>query len=234
MFRNKRILAIIPARGGSKGVPDKNIKHLLGKPLIGYTIEAAKKSKYIDDIIVSTDSEAIKNIAIVFGAHVPFLRPESLSGDSVKSIDVVLHCIDYIEKEGKEYDYFILLQPTSPLRSEAHIDEAIEMITNLRAESLVSVCEVEQNPVIMRIIEDNRMKEIIKFDGDNLRRQDLPKFYIFNGAVYINSKQMLINSKSFVNEDSIPYIMDSESSIDIDTITDFKLAEILIKEKKYV
>ncbi|MGH4125356.1 MAG: cytidylyltransferase domain-containing protein [Clostridium sp.] len=230
MYKNKRFLAIIPARGGSKGIPNKNIMAICGKPLIAYTIEAGKKSKYIDEIIVSTDSDVIKVIAQQYGAVVPFLRPKELSSDSAKSIDVVIHAIDFYKNNNIAFDYVILLQPTSPLRTFEHLDEAIEKIIESSRTSLVSVCEAEENPILMRNIENDKLKEVISFEGTNLRRQDLPAFYIFNGALYINSTDMLVDEKKFVNEDTIPYVMDKESSVDIDTMLDARLVELIIKE----
>ena len=230
MYKNKKFLAIIPARGGSKSIPNKNIMTICGKPLIAYTIDAGKKSKYIDEIIVSTDSDVIKVIAQQYGAKVPFLRPESLSNDTSKSIDVVMHAIDFYKKNNVSFDYVILLQPTSPLRTFEHLDKAIEKLIESNSTSLVSVCEADENPVLMRSIENEKLKEVISFEGTNLRRQDLPTFYIFNGALYINSNEMLINKKKFIDENTIPYVMDKESSIDIDTILDARLVELIIKE----
>jgi len=234
MHKNKRILAIIPARGGSKGIPNKNIMAISGKPLIAYTIEAGKKSKYIDEIMVSTDSEDIKGIAHQYGAKIPFLRPKDLSNDSAKSIDVVMHAIEFYKNKNVSFDYVILLQPTSPLRTFEHLDKAIEKLIESNKTSLVSVCEVDENPVLMRSIENEKLKEVISFEGTNLRRQDLPTFYKFNGALYINSINMLVHQKKFVDENTIPYVMDKESSIDIDTMLDARLVELIIKERKHV
>ncbi|MBW9153590.1 cytidylyltransferase domain-containing protein [Clostridium estertheticum] len=230
MYKNKKFLAIIPARGGSKSIPNKNIMSICGKPLIAYTIDAGKKSKYIDEIIVSTDSDVIKVIAEQYGAKVPFLRPEELSNDTSKSIDVVIHAINFYKKNDVSYDYVILLQPTSPLRTFEHLDNAIEKIIESNSTSLVSVCEADENPVLMRRIENEKLKEVISFEGKNLRRQDLPTFYKFNGALYINSNDMLINKRKFVDENTVPYVMDKESSIDIDTMLDARLVELIIKE----
>jgi CMP-N,N'-diacetyllegionaminic acid synthase len=234
MYKNKKFLAIIPARGGSKGIPNKNIMDICGKPLIAYTIEAGKKSKYIDEIMVSTDSVTIKEVAVQYGAKIPFLRPELLSDDSAKSIDLVLHAIDFYMSNNTYFDYVILLQPTSPLRTFAQIDEAIEKLMDSNGNSLVSVREADENPVLMRSIAGEKLKEVISFQGQNLRRQDLPTFYIFNGALYINSIDMLVNKKSFIDEDTIPYVMSKESSVDIDTKLDAKLVEFIIKENMHV
>ncbi|MBU3154824.1 cytidylyltransferase domain-containing protein [Clostridium estertheticum] len=230
MYKNKKFLAIIPARGGSKSIPNKNIMSICGKPLIAYTIDAGKKSKYIDEIIVSTDSDVIKVIAEQYGAKVPFLRPEELSNDTSKSIDVVIHVINFYKKNDVSFDYVILLQPTSPLRTFEHLDNAIEKLIESNSTSLVSVCEADENPVLMRRIENEKLKEVISFEGTNLRRQDLPTFYKFNGALYINSNDMLMNKRKFVDENTVPYVMDKESSIDIDTMLDARLVELIIKE----
>lgn len=233
MYKNKRFLALIPARGGSKGIPHKNIMNINNKPLIAYSIEAAKKSKYIDYILVSTDHKEIQQVALSFGANVPFLRPEEISNDSAKSIDVVIHAVDFLKDRGEVFDYVVLLQPTSPLRTFEDIDKGIEMLMDKGKDSLVSLCEAEENPVLMRHIENNKLKPLVDFTGDNLRRQDLPKFYIFNGALYINSVKMLAEEKTFVKEDTIPFIMEKYKSIDIDTMLDAKLAELILKEDSH-
>lgn len=234
MINNKKILAIIPARGGSKGIPHKNIIDLCGKPLIAYTIEEAKKSKYIDCVLVSTDSMEIKEKAILYGAEVPFLRPDNLSTDKAKSIDVVLHTIDFLKYADRIFDYVILLQPTSPLREVKDIDKALKIAIEGNHDSLVSLCETDENPVLMRTIKDNKLEEIMKFSGENMRRQELPKFYKFNGAIYVNSVHMLNDEKVFINTNTIPYIMSKESSVDVDEKIDLKLVEFLLKEKEYV
>ena len=231
MYSGKRFLAIIPARGGSKGIPHKNIMDLCGKPLISYSIEAAKRSKYIDYVLVSTDDVGIKEVSMKYGANVPFLRPDKISSDEAKSIDVVLHGIEFLKNHGEKFDYVVLLQPTSPLRTYEDIDSAIELILEKKESSLVSLCQVDENPILMRTIEENNLKPILQFNGDNLRRQDLPTYYIFNGALYINTVEMLLKENAFVNEKSIPYIMEKNKSVDIDTIIDAKLAEYILEEK---
>lgn len=230
MYNNKRILAVIPARGGSKGIPRKNIIDFCGKPLISYSIEGANKSKYIDYTLVSTDDSEIQKISINYGAKAPFLRPEHLSNDRAKSIDVVIHAINYLKNNNEFFDYVILLQPTSPLRTSYDIDDAIETIIQKNESSLVSVCEVDENPILMRTIEEDRLKPIISFNGDNLRRQELPKFYIFNGAIYISKVSIILEDKTMVDEKSYAYIMDKNKSVDIDNLLDLKLAEYIMKE----
>lgn len=234
MLNNKRILAIIPARGGSKGIPHKNIADLCGKPLIAYTIEEAKKSKYIDYVLISTDDEKIKEKAIEYGGNVPFIRPKNLSDDKSKSIDVVIHSIDYLKNQGNLFDYVILLQPTSPLRNANDIDEALEKVIFSEYESLVSVSEVDENPILMGTIEENKFKKILNISGNNVRRQEFPKVYIYNGAIYINSVEMLYREKVFVNDLTVPYVMPKERSMDIDEQMDLDIVEFFIKEKKNV
>lgn len=230
MIKDKKVLAVIPARGGSKGIKDKNIVKICGKELINYTIDECKESRYIDKFIVSTDSPKIKEVAERRGAEVPFLRPDYISGDSAKSIDVVLHVIDYMEDNGGEYDFCILLQPTSPLRNAEDIDRALEVFLECSQESLVSVTPVEKSPVIMRSIEGGKMQKVVDFQGNNLRRQELPKYYVFNGAIYINSVEMLRSKRVFVDDDTVPFVMDQEKSIDIDSPKDILIAEYYIKK----
>ncbi|HAZ36627.1 MAG TPA: acylneuraminate cytidylyltransferase family protein [Clostridiaceae bacterium] len=232
MYKKKKILALIPARGGSKQIINKNIKLLCGKPLISYTIEAALASDYIDDVVISTDSDLIAEISLKYGGQVPFMRPKELAGDESKTIDVAIHAINALIKMGRNYDYLVLLQPTSPLRTKDDIDSAIKIIIDGDISSLVSVREVKENPALMRTIENNKLKNIMDFNG-SLRRQDLPKYYIFNGAIYINSIDMLLKQKKFVDEKTYPYVMDYERSIDIDEILDFKIVELIMGENNH-
>lgn len=235
MIYDKKIVAIIPARGGSKGVPLKNIKLLGGKPLITWTICEASKSNYIDKIIVTTDSLEIAEICENVGAEVPFIRPKKLALDDTPSSDVILHSLDWLAKNEKiEYDLFILLQPTSPFRKSEQIDNALDLfILNHTKDCLISVREVDENPYWMKIIDDKYfLKNFIKQNNNHTRRQDLPKIYITNGAIYIMNISDFLLHGSFNTDKTMPFIMDQESSIDIDTEIDFKLAELIIKEKK--
>lgn len=224
MYNGKRIVGIIPARGGSKGIPHKNIAVLGGKPLIAYTIEAAKTSEYLDRCIVSTDSEVIRELACRWGADIPFMRPEEIAQDTTESIEVVIHVLNWFEKNGEQYDYVILLQPTSPLRSGEHIDKAIEKIIDSQAESLVSLTEVSENPIHMRYLENGKLIKIVDYKGRS-RRQDYPAFYKINGAIYINTVEMLLKKRVFVDDDTRPFMMNKLCSIDIDSQDDLETAE---------
>lgn len=230
MYNNNKILGIIPARAGSKGIKDKNIKNLKGKPLIAYSIEAGRKSQYIDDVVVSTDGELIAKIAEEYGAFVPFLRPVELASDEAKTIDAVIHCIEGLRKIGMEYDYVVLLQPTQPLRTSYHIDEAIELIIDNNAENLVSVCKVKEHPILMRTINsENKLENLINMSSTQ-RRQDFKPFYKVNGAIYINKINENLNNGTSLNDNKLPYIMEEKYSVDIDEMLDFEVAEILLSK----
>ena len=230
MIDNKRVLAIIPARGGSKRLPRKNILDLAGKPLIFWTIEAALGSKYIDKVAVSTDDEEIADISKQHSAVIPFMRPNSLATDEAASIDVVLHAIDFFEKNNNCYNYIILLQPTSPLRASSHIDEAIELLDSKNADAIVSVCKVEHNPLWSNILpKDGSMKDFLHNDILNKRSQDLDVYHRLNGAIYICNIDKLKEEQGFFLKDNIfAYEMNGKSSIDIDKEIDFKLAKTLL------
>ena len=222
---NKRFLAIIPARGGSKRLPRKNILDLCGKPLISWSIEAALKSKYISKVVVSSDDEEILNISSNFGADI-IKRPYELANDTATTIDAIKHTIDNFEN----YDYIVLLQPTSPLRDEKHIDEAIELLQAKNADAIVSVCEMDHSPLWSNTLpQDGNMNHFLKDEILNKRSQDLEKYYRLNGAIYICKTENLLEEKSFfLKENIFAYVMDRESSIDIDEEIDFKIAEAMI------
>jgi len=232
MYKGKNILGLIPARGGSKGLPRKNIKPLLGKPLIAWTIEQALASEYLDKVIVSTDEKEIADISKKYGAEVPFMRPKELAKDNAKGIDVVLHVIDWFMKNDKlkQFDLLMLLQPTSPLRTTEDIDKTIEYLFSKEAKAIVSVCEVDHHPLWSNTLpEDGCMKNFIRQEIVNKNRQELAVFYRLNGAIYLAYCDYIKEQKSFFGEKTFAYIMPKERSIDIDNEIDFKLAEILIK-----
>ena len=232
MYKDKKILAVIPARGGSKGIPKKNIIDLLGKPLLYYSIRSAKKSKYIDKVIVSTNDLEIAEVAKNLGADVPFLRPEDISGDKSKSIDAFIHAIKELEKLEGKYDYILLLQNTSPLRQSWHIDEAIEKLIESGERSLVSVSEVTEHPCIMRTLnEKNETINLMNMSGD-MRRQDFPPIYIVNGAIYIQKNDEYLNLDTNLNGGKLAYVMAREYSVDIDEYLDLDIATHYLKKMK--
>jgi CMP-N,N'-diacetyllegionaminic acid synthase len=228
VYKDKTFLAIIPARGGSKRLPRKNILDLAGKPLIAWTIEAALKSQYIDKVIVTSDDDEILDIAEQYGSNT-IKRPEELASDTATSFDVIKHSIENIES----YDYIVLLQPTSPLRTEEHIDKAIELLEIKNADAIISVCEMEHSPLWSNTLShDGSMHCFIREEVKNKRSQDLDTYYRLNGAIYICGATELLEAKSFfLAGDIYAYVMDRKSSVDIDETIDFKLAEILMKEK---
>jgi CMP-N-acetylneuraminic acid synthetase len=224
----KKYLAIIPARGGSKRLPNKNILNLNGKPLIVWSIEAAKKSKYIDDIVVTSDSDKILEIAKKNNI-IALKRPEKLATDCATTVDVIRNVI---ENMNEKYEYLVLLQPTSPLRNEKHIDEAIELLETKKADAIISVCEMEHSPLWSNVLPDDlSMKNFLRKDIKNKRSQDLEKYYRINGAIYISKIDKFLKQNTlFLDENIYAYIMNRKSSVDIDDEIDFKLAEVLLND----
>ncbi len=230
MYENKSILAIIPARSGSKGLANKNIRLLFGKPLIVWTIEQAFASNHIDKIIISTDDEEIAEVSRKTGADVPFIRPKELATDETSSMDVVLHAIDWIEKFDKAYDLIILLQPTSPNRISEDIDNSIELIFHKNASSIVSVCKVDHHPHWSNTLPpDGCMVNFVRTEIAYQNRQELSNFYRLNGAIYLAYCDYLKTQKSFFGDETYAYIMPGERSIDIDCQIDFEFAEFLLQ-----
>ncbi|TQP19753.1 acylneuraminate cytidylyltransferase family protein [Vibrio cholerae] len=226
MINGKRVIAIIPARGGSKRLPRKNVLSLAGKPLIGWSIEAAQQSKYIDEIFVSTDDQEISDVAFQFGVNVPELRPIELATDTASSTDVLIYTL---RKFGQQSNIIVSLQPTSPLRTAKHIDEALALFITKGAFSVVSVTPCEHPPQWTNILpEDGSMKDFIQCN--NKRSQDLGEYYRLNGAIYIYDVQALLNSGTILyRDDTYAYKMSNKYSVDIDNEFDFELAEYIIK-----
>ena len=233
MIDDKKVLAIIPARGGSKGLPGKNIKELCGKPLIAWTIEQAKSCSNIDRIVVSTDDEKIADIAKKYGAEVPFIRPAELADDTSSTIDVIFHAINWLEEhEDYQPEYILLLQPTSPLLTREDIDGVIQMLKDKNARAVVSVCKTDHHPWWSNTLPENgNMKDFLRPEILNNRRQDLPVFYKLNGAIYLADTDYLREWNSFFGPDTFACEMPKEHSIDIDSDIDFKLAGLLFQEK---
>ena len=225
MFLKKRVLAIIPARVGSKRIPGKNIFPVAGKPLIAWTIEAAKKSKYIDRIIVSTDDQKIKRISEEFGAEVPFIRPNHLATDEAGSVDVIKHAISAI---GEKFTYIVLLQPTSPLRTTEDIDNAIEKLDG-KTKAVVSVCETSHSPLwCNNLPEDLSMADFLKPEITGKRSQDLPKYYRLNGALYVSETDYFYQNNNFFGKKTKAFIMPPVRSVDVDEEIDLAFAEFLL------
>ncbi len=228
MYKNKTFLAVVPARSGSKRLPKKNILSLCGKPLISWSIDAAIKSRYLDKIVVTSDDDMILDIANKHGVHA-IKRPDELASDSATSYDVVKHTLDNLES----YDYVALLQPTSPLRNETHIDDAIEYMEEKKANAVISVCETDHSPMWSNTLDSSlSLKDFIKNEFLNKRSQDLDKNYKLNGAIYICKTDSLIKEQGFFLEDNIyAFIMDRLSSVDIDQDIDFKIAKALMESR---
>jgi CMP-N-acetylneuraminic acid synthetase len=229
-----KILAIIPARKDSKGLPGKNIKPLLGKPLIAWTIEHAKNSKHIDRLIVSTDDKEIAKISKKYGADVPFLRPDSLAKDDSPIFDAIMHAIDWLKKEGESFDIVILLEPTSPLRKEDDIDNAIELfIKNIKkADSLVSLGEVQlEKPHILRKIEKGFVTLFIKKNNKFYQRQQVPKTHFPYGVIYLSKIDAFKKHKTFYQKKTIPYFIERWQNYEIDDAHDFLCNEAILKHK---
>ena len=229
MFEDKKILVLIPARGGSKGIPGKNIKELHGHPLIAYTISEARNSKYVDDVVVSTDSPDIARVSRLYGARVPFMRPAELSGDKAKSVDALVHAVKTLQDMGNVYSVVVLLQPTSPLRRSNEIDEALEVFFDHGEMGLVSVCHVAENPVLTRRFDKYGVLHPLLPMSSTVRRQDMPSFYHVDGAIYINSASD-ISSELSLNDNPIGYQMPEGRSLDIDEIEDFIRAEEILRK----
>ena len=221
------LLAIIPARGGSKGIPRKNIKPLAGKPLIGWSIDSAKQATCINRIIVSTEDEEIASVARELGADVPYMRPAELAVDETPGISPVWHAIEQLP----EHDWVLLLQPTSPLRSAEDIDGIWQFCQERSAPSAVSVCEVGKHPYWMyQRNAAQRLEPFIKGRPNVTRRQDLPPAYALNGALYLARIDWLLEQQNFIGPETLGYIMPPERSVDLDTLQDWRWVEFLIEQ----
>ena len=228
-------LAIIPARGGSKGINRKNIVHLNGKPLIAYTIESAREARSISRVIVSSDDEEIASIARALGAEVPFIRPGGLALDDTPTVAVLQHTISWLESaEGFIPDFVVTLQPTSPLRRAEHINEALSVLLDTGAHSVVSVCPVEHSPYWMMKLEGSRVNWLLGSVPEWSRRQDLSPVYRLNGAIHATRSEVVMGENKIFGDDTRVIVMDTESSIDIDTPHDLKIAEMILRERESI
>jgi len=229
MRKNQKVVAIIPARGGSKGVPRKNIRDLAGKPLIAYTIEAAKKSGYVDRLIVSTDDEEIATISKSYGVEVPFMRPAELATDEAPTLSVIQHAVKFLEIEGSKIDIVIILQPTSPLRGEMWIEEVVEKLLKTGADSVITVCKMKHHPLWSFTIKGDRLFPFSKEGLTTTKRQDLPEIYAANGAVYAIRRDVLFEQNSAFGRDTRAVVMPYEESVDVDDYFDLFTAEMVLK-----
>ncbi|WP_272688340.1 acylneuraminate cytidylyltransferase family protein [Providencia sp. PROV142] len=226
MINGKKVLVIIPARGGSKRLPRKNILPLCGKPLIGWTIEAAKNSIYVDSIFISTDDSSVAKIAREYEVNIPELRPKELATDSATTEDVLIYTLN---KFGSDYDIVALLQPSSPLRTSYHLDDALELFVKKNAFSIVSVTPCEHSPLWSNTLPANcSMSNFLRPEAMK-RSQELETFFRINGALYIfDIKELIDHNKICYTEKSFAYIMKNEDSVDIDNEIDFRLAKVII------
>lgn len=225
-----RTLVIIPARGGSKGIPGKNIKPFDGKPLIYYTIDCARAICPDEDICVSTDDAEIISVVEQYGLKVPFVRPAELATDTAGTYEVLLHALEFYEKRGKYYDVVVLLQNTSPFRTPEQVKEAVALYRE-DVDMVVSVKECAANPYYC-VFEENQegFLHICKGEGNIFRRQDAPKVYEYNGAIYIMNAEVLKTTHMHKMQKRVKYVMDDLSSFDLDTMWDWKMAEMIKKD----
>ena len=226
-----KYLVVIPARGGSKGIPRKNIKPLDGKPLIYYAIDTARAVVPDEDICVSTDDDEIIQVVENYGLKVPFKRPEELATDTAGTYEVLLHALDFYEKQGRHYDALILLQNTSPFRTAEHVKGAMKLYTP-NVDMVVSVKECAANPYYC-VFEENEegFLHLCKGDGNIFRRQDAPKVYEYNGAIYIMNTSILKTTHIHKMTKRVKYVMDEISSFDLDTMWDWQMAEMIVSQR---
>lgn len=230
MYKGKTFLAVITARGGSKGLPNKNLLPLAGRPLLAWSVAQAKASKYVDRVIFSSEDARLIKAAKAAGADIPFVRPKELALDSTPGMLPFLHAVTAIPEK---YDYVMLLQPTSPLREPDDIDACIRLCLASGAPACVSVKEVSENPYWMyRLDQGGCLKSLMGQDKTVERRQDLPSVYALNGSIYLARREFVLKRKTFITPQTAGYVMPEDRSADIDTALDFMLVELLMKQKR--
>lgn len=232
MIQDMKILAIIPARGGSKGLPGKNIRPMCGKPLIAWSIEKASKSKYIDMILVTTDSQEIAEISKCYGAHVPFLRPAELATDKSSTYDAIRHALDFLkEQEELVFDYIVLLEPTSPLREDDDIDRMLEQLLTQASEfdSIISVGEIDEHPSIVRRLSGTKLEPFCPELQQTTRRQDNQPAYFPYGVAYIAKTEVLLAENTFYTMRCTYFTIKRYQNYEIDDIYGFLCAENIMK-----
>lgn len=229
MISQKKVLCIIPARGGSKGIPRKNLVDLGGKPLIAHSIECALESAYIDRVIISTEDEEIAEVSKAFGGEVPFLRLPELASDEAKTIDALMYTVERLKEIGELYDLLVLLQPTQPFRAVKQVDEAIALCIK-EGKSVVSISPVLESPILMRLKDgEGRLSNLLD-RSSTIRRQDMPSYYLVNGSIYVNIMKDLSLDTS-LNDNPLGYVMEGDSFVDIDTPRDLEWARFLWDKK---
>lgn len=232
MYKKRKVLGLIPARGGSKGLPKKNILALGGKPLIAWTIGQALASKYLDAVVVSTDSKEIARIATKYGALTPFIRPEKLATDSASSMEVVYHALDFLAGQGQKYDYVALLEPTSPLRKSNDLDNAIKTLIDAKnkADSLISLGQIAlEHPIYAKKITKNKyIRPYFETEAKYSRRQDLPIAYFPYGVIYLSKVSSLRNTNTFYQKRTIAYFIERWQNFEIDDEIDLMLVEKIL------
>lgn len=222
-----KAIAIIPARGGSKGLPRKNVLDLAGKPLISWTIEACLQSSFVSKTVVSSDDAEILEVSSSYGAET-LLRPKELASDSALTIPVIAHVIDALKEQLEGYRYIVLMQPTSPLRTSKHLDEAFSIMSSSKATSLISVTQPVHSPLKSFKLEGCYLKGLINDEYPFMRRQDLPETYHANGAIYIVDIAEFIEHNSLLTSKCLPYVMTAKDSLDIDNIQDLSMAKSIL------
>lgn len=229
-----RVLAVIPARGGSKGIPNKNIAPVAGRPLIAWTIAAAQEARCVERVVLTTDSPVIAEVAREYGAETPFLRPPELAEDDTPGIVPILHAVGWLdEHEGYCPDYVMALQPTSPLRTAQDIEAAARLAWEKAADGVVSVCPAKHHPYWMKkIAEDGRMADFLPIDREYTRRQDLPPVYALNGALYLVRREVLVQRETWYTDRTYAYVMPPERSLDVDTPWELYLADLILRERR--
>lgn len=234
MIAERKVLALVPARGGSKGLPGKNLRSLCRRPLIQWSIDAALACKEISAVVVSTDDEQIAAVAAAAGAEVPFLRPPALADDSASSIDVVIHALDFLESKGRVFDIVLLLEPTSPLREVADIQVALQRMVDTGADATVSVCRAEStHPAFMfRSNEKDRIEPFLSASPTGLRRQEIEPLFYLDGTLYASTVAALRQRRSFYHEDTLAYEIAKWKALEIDDIEDFQMIEAIAKYRE--
>lgn len=234
MIDGRKVLALVPARGGSKGLPGKNIRNLCGRPLIQWSIDAGLTSQVVDLVAVSTDSPEIAAVAKTAGASVPFLRPEALAGDTASSIDVVIHALDALAQLDQSFDVVVLLEPTSPLRDASDIDRSLARMIESRATAIVSVCRAESShpTFVFRQTSDGHLLPFMERSPTGVRRQEIEPMFFLDGSIYASEVQTLRERRSFYHSDTIAYEVPKWKSFEIDDLEDFEIVEALASYKR--